>query len=348
MLTRHISRRLVAYLDGALPDHEARRAELHLRDCVRCRTECEQIRSAQDALAHLPLIEAPDSVWASIESGLRRPVPAPFSWRLPATAAALALVLAVYWFTLRPLGARWEVLRLAGAPVVGTTPIANSARIGAGQWIETDASSRATVVIGAIGSVTVAPNTRLRVVTAKPGEHRLALAHGRIQAKISAPPRLFFVDTAAGTAVDLGCEYTLDADEAGSGLLRVSKGWVSFQWKGFESLVPAGASCPTRPALGPGIPYFDDASAALRQALDRFGVEKSADDPLGIILSAARVRDTLTLWHLLSRVGPIDRARVYERIAALTPPPASVTREQVLRLDPDALRRWREDMAWKW
>ena len=53
MLTRHISRHLAAYLDGALPDNEARRAELHLRDCVRCRSECEQIRSAKAALAQL-------------------------------------------------------------------------------------------------------------------------------------------------------------------------------------------------------------------------------------------------------------------------------------------------------
>src|SRR5256885_9219045 len=46
-----------------------------------------------------------------------------------------------------------------------------------------------------------------------------------------------FVDTAAGTAVDLGCEYVLNTDEDGLGLLRVTKGWVSFQWKGLESLV---------------------------------------------------------------------------------------------------------------
>src|SRR5215472_12794164 len=195
MLTRHISRRLAAYLDGALSDTEARRAELHLRGCARCRAEYEQSRSAKAALVHLPLVQAPQSIWASIESGIRIPAPVAFPWRLAvAGAALLALVLAVFWFTLRPPGPRWEVLRLAGAPVVEKTPIRGSARISAGQWIETDAVSRAAVVIGVIGSVNVAPNTRLRIVTAQPGEHRLALARGAIQAKISAPPRLFFVD----------------------------------------------------------------------------------------------------------------------------------------------------------
>src|SRR5439155_13447187 len=110
----------------------------------------------------------------------------------------------------------------------------------------------------------IAPNTRVRVVTARSSEHRLALTRGEIRAKISAPPKLFFVDTASATAVDFGCEYALSADEEGFGWLHVTRGWVSFQWKGIESLVPAGASCQTRPQAGPGIPYFDDAPESLK------------------------------------------------------------------------------------
>jgi len=171
---------------------------------------------------------------------------------------------------------------------------------------------------------------------------------GEIRAKISAPPRLFFVDTASGTAVDLGCEYALNTDEDGFGMLRVTKGWVSFQWKGLESLVPAGASCGTRPRAGPGIPYFDDAPENLKQALERFAFEKAGNEALGIILAESRVRDTLTLWHLLSRVEAGNRGRVYDRIAALTPVPAGVSREQALKLDPETLNRWKEELAWTW
>jgi hypothetical protein len=349
MWTRHISRQITAYLDDALTGQEARRVELHLHNCPRCRSECDQIRLARAAIGHLPLVEAPEAIWTSIESALRHSAPTAPRWRLALAAiAALALVLLASWIFTPKSGTRWQVLRLAGTPVVGTTAIHETGQIGTGQWIETDATSRASVQIGEIGSVEVAPNTRLRVVTAKPAEHRLALARGQIQATISAPPKLFFVNTASGTAVDLGCQYTLNADENGAGLLRVTRGWVSFQWKGLESLVPAGASCRTRPVLGPGIPYFEDAPENLKQALDRFGLEKSDQDTLSTILSAARVRDTLTLWHLLARVEGADRERVFNRIAALTPPPAGITRERVLNLDPEALRLWREDMAWKW
>src|SRR5206468_11395737 len=130
------------------------------------------------------------------------------------------------------------------------------------------------------------------------------------RAKISAPPKLFFVDTASATAVDFGCEYALSADEEGFGWLHVTRGWVSFQWKGIESLVPAGASCQTRPQAGPGIPYFDDAPESLKRAVEIFSFEKGGNDALHTILFESRVRDTLTLWHLLSRVEPGDRSPV--------------------------------------
>ncbi|MBV8729904.1 MAG: FecR domain-containing protein [Acidobacteriia bacterium] len=240
------------------------------------------------------------------------------------------------------------MVRIDGSPSIGAKPLVGAGHVRAGEWIETDAHSQALVQVGEIGSVQVAPNTRVRVVTAQQDEHRLALARGEIHASISAPPKLFFVDTASGTAVDLGCEYSLIAADDGSSLLRVIRGWVSFEWKEIDSLVPAGATCRTRPHLGPGIPYFDDASAKLKQAADAFGLEKSGDTTLNVILSASRVRDTLTLWHLLARVDPPDRNRVYDHLASVSPPPAGVTREMVLKLDAAALQRWRDDLAWKW
>lgn len=326
--------------------------------------ESEQAKFGMAMLEYLPKVEAPEAIWASIEAALTSRDPSRdrrerskrksgHQWRWPfaitaATLAVLAFASIAYWRAAHPAGALWEVDRIEGSPSVGAKHFRATAKIAAGEWMETDSSSRAGIKVGDIGSVEVEPNTRLRVVTAKPGEHRLALARGEIRAKISAPPRLFFVDTASGTAIDLGCEYALSTDEDGSGLLRVTKGWVSFQWKGLESLVPAGASCRTRPHLGPGIPYFDDAPEGLKQALENFGYEKSANDALGIILAAARVRDTLTLWHLLSRVDAADRERVYDRIAALTPVPAGVSRDQALKLDPATLNRWKEELAWTW
>jgi hypothetical protein len=291
----------------------------------------DDTRFATEMLAHMPLAKAPDAVWQSIEQSLAAmPVPVRISVRTPVRtpvrttvwprrAIAAAILLAFLG------GACWKLARR--------------------QWIETGPAS-VTLQIGQIGTVDVSPGTRLRIVADRPGEHRLALARGAIHARISAPPRLFFVDTAAGTAVDLRCEYFLTTSEDGLGALRVTKGWVSFDWRGIESLVPAGAMCLTKPHGGPGIPYFEDAPVELKLGVDDW----MNDGPVNVdaVLAAARVRDTLTLWHLLSRVKMPDRGRVYDRIATLTPVPAGVSREKALQLDPETLKLWKDELVWVW
>src|SRR5262249_3032640 len=150
--------------------------------------------------------------------------------------------------------------------------------------------------------------------------------------------------TSAGTAVDLGGEYTLRASEDGAGHLSVIRGWGSFQTTNIESLVPAGASCRIRKPGGPGIPYFEDTPAEFKQAVEDFGFTKMASEGLDEILSAARKRDTLTLWHLLSRVNDEDRVRVVDRMTALSPLPSFLSRELVLKGDPNTLLHWRDEL----
>ncbi|HEX6717312.1 MAG TPA: hypothetical protein VF088_09375, partial [Pyrinomonadaceae bacterium] len=174
---------------------------------------------------------------------------------------------------------------------------------------------------------------------------------GKMSARIWAPPRLFFVNTPSAVAADLGCAYTLEVDDAGSSLLHVTSGWVALELKDRESIVPAGAACETRPVLGPGTPYFEDSSAAFREALKKVDFDSDAgarSAALVSMLGQARTRDTLTLWHLLARVDGEDRVRVYDTMAALAPPPVGVTREGILRLDQQMLDTWRHALEPAW
>jgi hypothetical protein len=254
---------------------------------------------------------------------------------------------APYWWTRTPRP-QWEVVRVEGSPSIGTQRIGDSAPIAEGQWLQTDASSRALLNVGDIGTVQVDPNTRLRIVAARPREQRLALARGGISATVNAPPRLFFVDTASSTAVDLGCAYTMNVDDSGNGVLRVTLGWVSLEWNGRESMVPAGASCLTRRKIGPGMPVFDDATEPLKKGVQSFDFDQGGNGSVEAILNEARVRDTLTLWHLLSRVDSSERSRVYNRMIALVPLPAGLSADKILRLDREELDRWNRELAWKW
>lgn len=258
-------------------------------------------------------------------------------------AAACALVLGIavgaYWWTRESVGGPWEVAQTADGV---------SRQMASGEWVETADGSQARIIVGELGTVDVAPGSRVRLGEVRDSEYRMSLARGTISAQIIAPPRLFIVDTPASTVVDLGCAYTVTVGDDGAGQLRMTAGWAALEFKGRESLVPAGAICRTRPGTGPGTPYFEDASTGLKQAVDDFDSGIRSAQALDIIIQEARIRDTLTLWHLLSRVDMTDRVRVYDRIAAFEPPPPGVTRSRILALDADALREWREELAWKW
>ncbi len=265
------------------------------------------------------------------------------------SAAAALLIVAAAWFGFASTRRGWSVQTMAGTPVVGGiqsggTRAGSDVRLGVGGWLVTDAMSRARISVGQIGRVDVEPNTRLQLIEAHGREHRMSLSRGTIHARIWAPPRLFYVETPSATAIDLGCEYTLQVDDTGAGLLRVLSGWVGFESDGRQAFIPEGAVGATRPGAGPGTPYYDDAPSGYAAALAilDFG---PADDPgrdeaFELVVSSARRRDALTLWHLLSRGTSAERARTFDRLAALAPPPPGVTRAEILAGERGALNEW--------
>jgi predicted anti-sigma-YlaC factor YlaD len=360
MFRKHVNKKLSAYLHGELDQEESRRVAEHLMSCRRCRDEYDEIkfgaqlaRRLSDDLARA---QAPAALWAELEEMIdgagarrRRSRPARMSLRIAlAGAAMLALAFGVFWFYPRAPRPAWDVTRIEGAPKIGSKVLGDAGKLSVGEWLVTDESSRAKINVGEIGYVQVDPGSRMRLVEAKADEHRLALARGKMQAFIWAPPGKFYVDTPSAVAVDLGCAYTLEVDDDGQGLLNVIAGWVAFEWKGRESFVPAMAMCVTRPRLGPGTPYFNDAPEDFQNALAIFDVAESGSEArsnaLQTALARSRKRDALTLWHLLARADGDDRLRVYNRLAELIPPPPQVTPDAVMRGDDDALDLWWEKL----
>ena len=369
MFSKHVTKNISAYCHGEVAADESRRIAEHLIGCNRCRGQFEEIKLGVRLAERLPKLAAPDSLWLDLQSRLVRETnqsriesskQSRFSfklWRpgLAGVAAGLLLsaVLGAWLFYSRESRPFWEVARLNGSPRIGSSRMDAKGRLAVGEWLETDGSSRAKIEVGSIGHVEIDPNTRVRLMATKPTEHRLELARGKMSARIWAPPRLFFVDTPSAVAADLGCAYTLEVDDSGASLLHVTSGWVALQLKDRESMVPAGAACATRPGIGPGTPYFEDASQTFRTALAKLDFERedtnwSKIPALNLVLMEARPRDTLTLWHLLYRVEGKDRELVFERMATLSPPPKDVTREGVLQLDDKMLHLWKGYLENSW
>ncbi len=311
-----------------------------------------ELRAAVDGLPRS--IEPPQDLWPGIRNRIRGRGEGGrgkgHRWWIPLAAAAALVAAFALWRVIPRGGDAWEVRRVAGAPRVNGAALGRVGALRVGQWLETDDSSRAVLAVGDIGHVDVKPGTRLRLVQARATDHRLALQYGSIYAQVDAPPRLFFVETPAGTAVDLGCAYALDVDSLGNGTLRVTAGYVELNWSGRRSIVPLGAIAETRSGQGPGTPYVHDAPEALRRALFAFDFAGGGDAAARAALAAARAEDALSLWHLLQRVTPGLRPAFYDRLAALVPPPGGVQRDAALRLDAETVHRYWERIrriAWR-
>ena len=358
MFNKHVIKMLSAYCNGELPAEESGRVGEHLLVCDTCRKEYDDIKLGVQLAARLPIVAAPSELWGEIDALLDapreaalQPKPARSWFGLPAFAfaatGAIVLVVGVataVWVLNYGPKATWKVERY----VVGSDNIVSISQLAAGSSLETDDKSRALLDVGQIGTVELEPNSRVRLIETQVTEHRLALDRGKIHAKIWAPPRLFFVNTPSAEAIDLGCAYTLEVDDAGRGFLHVTSGWVALVRGGYESFVPIGAMCETRPGIGPGTPYFDDASDLLREALAKFDFESGGQEALKVVLEESTDRDTFTLWHLLRRVDEAQRSQVLDRMIELVGLPKGVTREAVMRLDAKTLELWKEELDTVW
>ncbi len=355
------------FIDRDLTPEESSQVQSHLDGCVACAAEAAALRDVVGSLSRLPRDITPDTdLWPAIARQLTpaagasvrtatdestRPGAAriaawlglgrrQLAWGVSVLAlAVLALVVgrAVWEGRQTP----WEIDRLEGAPLVGDKDLTGARPLRRGDWVRTDASSRARVSAPDVGRVDIGPGTEVRLLTSRSREHRIELAQGTLSAFIWAPPRLFFVETPAGVAEDLGCQYDLVVDRAGNGTLEVSLGFVSFERAGHEVIVPQGARCDLRAGRGPGTPHVHTATATLRQALARFdAAEPGSAALLDPLLEVASASDAVTLWHLLPRVSETERRRVIDRLAGFVPLPEGVTRAGAAALDARMLEVW--------
>ena len=182
------------YVDGQLNDEQRAYIESHLESCALCRAEYEALRFSNEQIAQLQLPEEVPiqfPLWLKEQKFTnqekRRSVLRP-RWVI-ATAALLILAGTLAWYMRRPPVVSWDVTRLAGMPKVRAGIISTTSPISVGDWLETDAVSRAMIRVGAIGYVEVDAGSRLQLLTARANEHRLSLVRGKMHASILAPPR---------------------------------------------------------------------------------------------------------------------------------------------------------------
>ncbi|MDQ2840501.1 MAG: FecR domain-containing protein [Acidobacteriota bacterium] len=256
---------------------------------------------------------------------------ASFRW-IAAAACLLLSAFAILRIAWQP-GRDWKVTTVSGVPLINNVPMRSGRRLSAGELLQTDDHSRAMLRMGLMAKIEVGPATKIRLLTTGSSQHRISLQSGKITARVWAPPFTILVDTPAATTVDLGCAFTLQVEERGSGELHVTSGWVESERNKRQAIIPAGAMVLIRPAFGPGTPFFEDAGSRFRGALEELDFGKTGYRniaALELLLSEARRRDAITLLSLLRRVQPSEKGLVFDRAAEFVPAPLGLTRADVV------------------
>lgn len=283
-------------------------------------------------------------------SARRRRAPRPWQWGL-GLAAVFAAGVGIGWVALRltltagPI----EVQSVQGPVQIDRRAATAGATLAEGSWLQTQAAAKVQLRVGDIGHVTVYAHSRLGLEQAGL-VRRLALDYGKIDALITAPPRYFVVNTPSATAVDLGCAYRLEVDRLGNGLISVALGSVVLERRrpGYEAFVPEGAACRVYTGTGPGVPFFQDATARFKSTIERFEKGPSEPDALAALLAAASPRDAMSLWHVLWLVPQPQRRDVAARMIELTGEPPDADPNLAVQLDPHTMQAWWDDLERGW
>ncbi len=255
---------------------------------------------------------------------------------------ALGVILAYLIFDRSP-STFWSVEKISGYPVIESNILTDHGVIKIGEKLFTDSKSKARLKVGAVGEIDIEPQSEIQITETKSSEYRLILSKGKISARTWAAPKLFSIKTPSAIVTDLGCIYYLTVDDKASTTIQVKSGWVLVENNNSKSLLPAGTRCYSEISKRPGTPFLNDASESFKESLFKLDFENGVETELTLLLSEARQKDLISLFHLLKQLDRESRGKIYDRISILFNIPQRITREGIVNGNSDMMGRlWTE------
>jgi hypothetical protein len=367
------------YSRGILLDEVRTEIHEHLNDCKVCAKVFDNITSLTDATGvKKKSVRQNKKIWERVHkekggnSSSKKIVPRPFpassrissevdhlknSFLLKAneiennklfviagivSVIAFGVMLAFILFDHSPT-TFWSVEKISGYPVVESSVLTGQGIIKVGEKLFTDSESRARLKVGAIGEIDIEPESEIEITETRSSEYRLILSKGKISVRTWVAPKLFSIKTPSAVITDLGCMYYLSVDDKASTTIQVKSGWMLVENKNSKSLLPAGTICISKISAEPGTPFAIDASTTFKESLHILDSENSSTQELAHLLSEARQKDLITLFHLLKRLDQESRGIIYDRISSLFKMPQRITREGIVNGEKDMVGRlWTE------
>lgn len=236
----------------------------------------------------------------------------------------------------------WKVSNVKGNPLIGGMPMSSADSIKEGQWIQTNDSSAAELIIASLGKVKIEPNSKIYFIKGSDGNNRIAVEYGTIEADMNSDKKTFFVEMPSAVASDLKGNYKLTIDSSGDGLVYVTSGNVEIKSSNRDALVPAGNYVMTKKNMGVGTPFNENSSVIFKKALASLDFGQCGDICVNTLLKNAKSTDAITLVNLISKVDEKFKDDVYVKAANFVSPPVKISSDSLYYFNEEKMKVWVE------
>lgn len=257
-----------------------------------------------------------------------------------------AIALGYFIYDLHKYNYPWEVRNINGVLLINGTTIAN------GNWsqdetLTTEDNSSATVLIPKIGTLDIGPLSVLNLVRAKDGSNEIQINRGTVTINNSIDMPELIVKAENVDIIDRGGQFTVQNTGYEGAIISVKFAFVELEYNGDTYYIDENYSCKVRSGFRPGIPFHKDASDSLKAAIENFDYKNGGESAVEKIIALAKEHDALTLLALIPQVKQLQRQIIFQEISNRFPPPESVTRAGILRLEQEMLYRWWVEIEWQ-
>ncbi|MCX7874828.1 MAG: zf-HC2 domain-containing protein [Melioribacteraceae bacterium] len=240
----------------------------------------------------------------------------------------------------------WQISSIEGVTKIDNE-IINNGNWFQGSKLKTENNSKAKILVPAVGVVYVESNSFIELVTAKKGNNEIKINYGKLRILNTEfiPSLKFNIHNLE--VVNRAGEFIVSVDIQQNVEISVLSGFVELIHNNKSYLVDKKYYCRIQRGMIPGLPIRVDASDSLKLAVDFFEFKNSEEKAVEKIINNAKQNDMLTLLALIPRVNQLQRQIIFQIISNYYPPPETITRAGIIRLDEEMLYRWWEEIEWQ-
>lgn len=238
------------------------------------------------------------------------------------------------------IGFNWKLIDVQGNVTINGKPASQVDALSIGDWIETDELSSATINIPDIGTITLEPGTKIRLVQSDDDKKKIELQYGMLNSDTRASKSNLYINSDKTTAIDFGGVFSFAVDKNGEGLIFVQDGSVKVKSDNRDAIIPTGQFCYVMTNLGPGTPFSKDASKEFRKSLMQYDFYNGGAEAFASAFSSAGFTDAISLVNLIPTVPGNDRVAVFNKISNYVAPPGNIHRDSIKYYKVEELKEW--------